>query len=964
MISSQLFSSDQHWRKLCRYRPTVLAVFSFRYDGELVPDLVAHLETIVDGFVAFDDRNADQIFSNEPMRRRALIEQARELGASWVLAIDPDERYERRLSTRIRLLTASPRRVVWQFRLREMYRPDAYRVDDIWGLKEQGRLFPIFDGPFCSERRLHGAWCAPPHGYATIPTGLNLYHLKMLDPERRMARRDLYNYLDPGEQFQVGGYDYLTNDRGARLECIAKGRDFFPAHDERLLSRLPMPDIIRGSPSQIANPFDAQVFETGKRPGARRSQLNQFVVQIGTKIERCCDLSVVVLSLGAPTNLLSAVQSLLRQRPVPEIVVVNSGGGDAGAVLATVLDRIVLVAIEEPMFVGAARNIGLKESSSSFIAFLAADCIAEEGWVAHRLEFHANGAAAVSSAVVCSFPTNLFAQAAHLMTYCRRMPGLPLEEVAQYGASYDRALFEKHGLFSEYLRVAEDTDFHRRLQLPDLFQHSDNIRTVHFDPRSLAGLIKDQFVRGRRARYLYEYLAGDYGWGNVLVGTCRRSATAISLSRKYQHNPYRSYAIASWLLIPLATIAFLFGCIVSYANVLRSRRLAAYARDQWLVGDRPSASRALRKAIGLRPHFPPLDRNYWQILAQSGEAHLAAEHLFQAADMTRGDMWSTAVRNIVPPLEGSQQRPPSLTIVVFSSAAPGTLAELLVNINAQLSARAGTRIAIVRAEVDGRRRKSEERIRTAYGQAVDFFTPLQFQAVCATASLGFSGHVPDYVVVTTDDFVPSSDWLQAFYEYAGTMHEVDFFSGRVAALARSAKGVIGEMVYRLALIPRHHDGRGLFGLTPAMTIACRASVYSASGGLRGLEQTFRGYYDIRKAVLRTGGVVHEALGWTSYFRCDLGLWRLLCLSWDDGVASAFHTSREEQVREAGDSARALGKFWGMVQQAAAFSRRQLAGAPAATNTTLKRYLWYVVLFTLEWTRQAGRQYSRWKLSKA
>ena len=46
---------------------------------------------MVDGWVAFDDRAATDLFSNEPQRRRLLIERASELGASWVLAIDPDE---------------------------------------------------------------------------------------------------------------------------------------------------------------------------------------------------------------------------------------------------------------------------------------------------------------------------------------------------------------------------------------------------------------------------------------------------------------------------------------------------------------------------------------------------------------------------------------------------------------------------------------------------------------------------------------------------------------------------------------------------------------------------------------------------------------------------------------------------------------------------------------------------------
>src|SRR5687767_7745742 len=74
--------------------PRVLAVFSFRYDFHLVPDLIANIEPMVDGWISYDDRSGGPPFSGEPLRRRALVEKAVELGARWMLAVDPDERFE------------------------------------------------------------------------------------------------------------------------------------------------------------------------------------------------------------------------------------------------------------------------------------------------------------------------------------------------------------------------------------------------------------------------------------------------------------------------------------------------------------------------------------------------------------------------------------------------------------------------------------------------------------------------------------------------------------------------------------------------------------------------------------------------------------------------------------------------------------------------------------------------------
>src|SRR5262249_26307103 len=134
MLEEHLFGSMLSWQRRRRLRPPILAVFSYRYDTALIPDLLANIEPAVDGWVAFDDRKAGELFSAEPRRRRALIERARELGASWVLAIDPDERIERAAVTRIRGLTSARARIIWEFNLREMFGPSLYRVDGIWGL--------------------------------------------------------------------------------------------------------------------------------------------------------------------------------------------------------------------------------------------------------------------------------------------------------------------------------------------------------------------------------------------------------------------------------------------------------------------------------------------------------------------------------------------------------------------------------------------------------------------------------------------------------------------------------------------------------------------------------------------------------------------------------------------------------------------------------------------------------------
>jgi hypothetical protein len=211
---------------------TVLAVFSFRYDAHLVPGLLANIEPMVDGWISYDDRGSDVDFSDEPARRQALLQAARQAGADWILAPDPDERFEKGLALAMPSLTCTDGPVAFTFAFRELYAPDRYRTDGIWGRKSQTRLFRLPATLAPSPRPLHSAWHELVPGAEIRESGFNVYHLKMITAERRRARAALYNRLDPDRQCQSMGYDYLADDEGAVFAEIPAGREYHPVHVE------------------------------------------------------------------------------------------------------------------------------------------------------------------------------------------------------------------------------------------------------------------------------------------------------------------------------------------------------------------------------------------------------------------------------------------------------------------------------------------------------------------------------------------------------------------------------------------------------------------------------------------------------------------------------------------------------------------------------------------------------------
>ena len=211
--------------------PTLFVIYSFRYDAHLVPDLIANTRPVADGWVAFDDRAATGLFSHEPTRRTALLDRARAEGARWVLALDPDERIEAGFAARLPALLAAPGPRAYSFAFRELYGPQRYRVDGIWGRKRRICLFTL-DGLAPYDMDLHSPWLPRGSRHEIVEIDLNIYHLKMMTRARREARRDLYNTLDPDRRFQEIGYDYLADDTGARFETIPRGRGFRPRHVE------------------------------------------------------------------------------------------------------------------------------------------------------------------------------------------------------------------------------------------------------------------------------------------------------------------------------------------------------------------------------------------------------------------------------------------------------------------------------------------------------------------------------------------------------------------------------------------------------------------------------------------------------------------------------------------------------------------------------------------------------------
>lgn len=214
-------------------RPKVICLFAYRYDENLVPDLLENVAPFTDGWIAWDDTKRTELWYHEGQVRRALVDTARDNGADWVLCMDPDERLEIGAKEKIRDLSSGDRQIIWGMHVREMFAVDRYRTDGVWGQKKGYRLFALNEGQEFMNNNVHSAWYPTNAGYSMEMSDINLYHLKMIAPENRKARADLYNKVDTSGIQEIG-YDYLADEADMVLERIPAGRLYHPFRETPL----------------------------------------------------------------------------------------------------------------------------------------------------------------------------------------------------------------------------------------------------------------------------------------------------------------------------------------------------------------------------------------------------------------------------------------------------------------------------------------------------------------------------------------------------------------------------------------------------------------------------------------------------------------------------------------------------------------------------------------------------------
>ena len=207
-------------------------------------------------------------------------------------------------------------------------------------------------------------------------------------------------------------------------------------------------------------------------------------------------VQVVVPAYGPGPHLTRVLEALLNQNPpIPRIVVSHSG--PKPPVLAIRDPRIVVLHCEQRLFAGAARNRGLKVTTSEWVAFVDEDVIVDVGW-------HV----AVLTAISTAFPSCIvgplgyaesggyWGMAGWFVEFSSVHPYVaqPPPSGASANMVVHRASFQAMGGFPENWRMGQDT-------IAQVILRGDGGR-IHFERRAVARHINLPGFR-RMLRHLY-----------------------------------------------------------------------------------------------------------------------------------------------------------------------------------------------------------------------------------------------------------------------------------------------------------------------------------------------------------------------------------------------------------------------------------------------------------------------------
>lgn len=213
-------------------------------------------------------------------------------------------------------------------------------------------------------------------------------------------------------------------------------------------------------------------------------------------------LSVVIASYNSAGTIMGCLASLENQRTDREfeIIVVDSSVDGTAKLVEEKFPWVRLYRFSKRKFCGDARNFGISVAQGGIVAFIDADCIADENWANEILKAHKSFYPAIGGAIANGNPDSYIGWASYFCEFSQWMPNNHdkwLKDVAGANMSYKKEIFEKYGDFIEGT-YCSDTNFHWRLwENGHPLRFVSSIQIYHCNIDDFKRFIRHEYEHGR-----------------------------------------------------------------------------------------------------------------------------------------------------------------------------------------------------------------------------------------------------------------------------------------------------------------------------------------------------------------------------------------------------------------------------------------------------------------------------------
>jgi GT2 family glycosyltransferase len=215
-------------------------------------------------------------------------------------------------------------------------------------------------------------------------------------------------------------------------------------------------------------------------------------------------VAVIVPCRNSERTIRHCLEALLNQdTSIPyNVTVVDSSTDQTPQIVKQEFPSVTLIHLQQRTFAGAARNVGIKATQSTYCTMIDSDCVAAPDLIERAIRRHReDDYAAVGGSLANGTPGSLSGLIGYLIEFKDFMPSAPLRlERGNPTANitYRREILERFGGYDDTMWLSEDILLHWKMhQAGERILFDPEIRVVHLNKTGWRQVLGYQIDLGR-----------------------------------------------------------------------------------------------------------------------------------------------------------------------------------------------------------------------------------------------------------------------------------------------------------------------------------------------------------------------------------------------------------------------------------------------------------------------------------